>query len=239
MVFSSEIAYSLLKKISREIDEYFKVTYTVEVARSTDIYDFIKKRKLMLGEFSTGRDFNRFLRKVHDSHYDLFKKIIPNSNVDCSNPKFYTWRFYRKEIKKSNEVKAESVITPSKYYKETRNILTNNNDLARSQQEKYIYDRLLNEQFFKVFYEEKSKGDSKLLDFKVWNRLNNKIYRWEHFGMLENSFYAAKAAEKIQWYKDKGFDFIENGGRLIVTSYRNEHEFHNDIERIISLIKEL
>ncbi|WP_296619597.1 hypothetical protein [Marivirga sp.] len=86
--------FNLLKKISHEIDEYFKAPNSNAETRSTDIYDYLKKKESLKEHFPTGKEFNQFLRKMQKA--DMIKAVIPNSNVDTSNPNFYQWRFYRK-----------------------------------------------------------------------------------------------------------------------------------------------
>lgn len=91
---ASQNDFMLLKRIADEIDEYFKVTFSQGETRSTDIYDFIKKKDGFKDIFPTGKEFNQFLRKMQQA--GLVKAVIPNSIVDTSNPNFYQWRFYRK-----------------------------------------------------------------------------------------------------------------------------------------------
>jgi len=91
--------YNVLKKISKEIDEFFKHSSLIPDVRSTDIYDFIKRRKPLKDTFLNGKEFNRFLRRMHKA--GIFSQVIPNSEVDISNPNFYQWHFYRKDRKKT------------------------------------------------------------------------------------------------------------------------------------------
>lgn len=86
--------FNLLKKISHEIDEYFKAPNSNAETRSTDIYDYLKKKEFIKEHFRTGKEFNQFLRKMQKS--GIFKAVIPNSIVDTSDPHFYQWRFYKK-----------------------------------------------------------------------------------------------------------------------------------------------
>ena len=86
--------YNLLKRISIEIDEYFKAPQSLAETRSTDIYDFLRKKPDLKEHFPTGKEFNQFLRKMQKA--GMIKAVIPNSIVDTSNPNFYQWRFYRK-----------------------------------------------------------------------------------------------------------------------------------------------
>ncbi len=226
--------YNLLKSISDEIDSFFKNTYDIKEARSTDIYDFIKNRAPFKKIFPNGKIFNQFLRKMQRS--GLLKEIIPNSYVDTSIYNAFKWRFYRKEIKKTtNEIKADYRISDSKLFKGNKIVQTNNGELVRSQQEKYIYNRLLNEQDLLIYYERPLQ--EKYPDFTVANRKSKIVYHWEHFGMTNQDEYLDKIDKRINWYLEKGYKYIEDGGRLIVTFYKSETEFKQEIEKKIELIK--
>lgn len=235
------IVFNLLRKISREMEAYFDNTSSDETTHPYHIYEFIKGRELLSGKFLSESHFYHFLKDAYNLDSKAFKQIIP-CDVDTSNPKHYLWKFYRKEKKISNEVNAKSVITPSNHFRESRNIPTNNDDLARSHHEEYIYNRLLNEETFEIYYEEKKKGTSgnnKLPDFKIKIINTETTYIWEHFGMSDNLSYSEKAEKKLRWYKNEGFEFIQDGGLLIITTYRNEHEFRKLVEEMILLIKGL
>lgn len=235
MEFSKAVV--LLKMISGEIDEFFRTTNSIDNARSTDIYDFARRKEPFRKEFPTGTHFSRFLRKMHQE--GVLRQVIQNHNVDISNHNYYQWWFYRKEQRAPTEVNSESVMTAPKYYKSDRNIATNDGGAVRSHQEQYIYNRLLEEVGLKFYYERSFgiKGYNKIPDFTILSPQNQIVYHWEHFGMMDNSNYEIYADKKIQWYLDNGYHFIENGGRLIVSYYRNETAFHSDVERIIKLIK--
>ena len=230
-------AVGLLKMISREIDEFFRTTNIVGDTRSTDIYDFARRKEAFRKEFPTGTDFSRFLRKMHQER--ILSQIIRNHNVDIANPNYYKWWFYRKEAKTPTELNSESVKLTPKYYKSDRNIATNDGGSVRSYQEQYIYNRLLEEGGLKIYYERpfELKGYNKIPDFTILVPDSGIVYHWEHFGMMNNTSYGIYVEEKIQWYFDSGYRFLEKGGRFIVTYYRNETAFHNDVERIIKLIK--
>ena len=230
-------AIFLLKMISVEIDKFFETSNNVGNTRLIDIYDFVQRNKVLKREFPTGTDFSRFFRKMHLD--GILRQVIHNYNVDISNPNYYKWWFYRKERKTPTELNSEAVTPAAKYYKFDRNIATNDGGAVRSNQEQYIYNRLLEEDGLKFYYEKpfKIKGYNKIPDFTILVLQSKVIYHWEHFGMMDNPSYGIYAEKKIQWYIDKGYDFIENGGRFIVTYYRNETTFHIDIERIIKLIK--
>lgn len=240
MGYSNDIShrdFQLLRRLSREIDEFFKVSHLFENVRASDIYDFIKNRPLLKDEFPTGTDFSRFLRRMHST--GMLIKVISNHEVDTTNYHHFRWWFFRKELKTPQGVNSESVKSNFNYFRSQRTVITNNGDITRSKQEQYIYDRLLSEENLRIYYESsiKIKKEKKYPDFTVCNKLTKRVYRWEHLGMAQNSEYALKTCDTVQWYIDKGYQFIENGGTVIVTYYRNEHEFRNEVERIIDLIK--
>ena len=233
-----DIVFNLLRKISREMEAYFNNTSSDETTHPYHIYEFIKGRELLSGKFLSEGHFYHILKDAYNLDSKAFRQIIP-CDVDTSDPKRYSWKFYRKEKKISNEVNAKSVITRSNHHREGRNIPTNNRDLVRSKHEEYLYNRLLNEAHFEVYYELKFEDGFKLPDFTIKNTKTEKTYLWEHFGMLKKLSYAAKVDEKIQWYKDKEFEFIQDGGSLIITIYRNKNEFIKEVERMICLINKL
>jgi len=226
----------ILNKLSIEVDNYFNAPHSNKIARSTDIFIFIHTRPLLRGVFLTSWDFGRFLKRMYDAGY--LKAFITNCEVDPYDKKSYQWYFYSKTTRLSNEVNAESKISPPGYRKEGRNILTNNGDKVRSQQEAHIYNRLLQEKQLTIAYESEVRvnGEWKLTDFTIRDKLTSTTYVWEHFGMIENPYYADKTKDKIQWYLGKGYKFIQDGGTLIVTYYMNDHDFQHEVERMINLI---
>jgi hypothetical protein len=230
-------AISLLRIISGEIDEFFNTTTQITVARSTDVYDFARRKEVIRKEFPTGRYFSIFLRKMQQD--GILRQIIHNCNVDVANPDFYQWRFYRKEAKTPTAQLSESVTPSAKYFRSGRNIATNDGGAVRSHQEQYIYNRLLEEDGLKFYYERPFgiKGYNKVPDFTILVIQSGTVYQWEHFGMIEDPSYELYAEKKIQWYFDMGYRFLENGGRFIVTYYRNDQAFQDDVERILKLIK--
>ncbi|WP_158797528.1 hypothetical protein [Pedobacter sp. L105] len=230
-------AVGLLRMISIEIDEFFNTNNFVVTARSTDIYDAIRKNEALRSEFPTGKEFNSFLRKMHQE--GVLNQIIRNHIVDISNPIYYKWSFYRKESKMPTELNSESVKIAPKYYKSDRKIATNDGGSVRSYQEQYIYNRLLEEDGLKFYYERpfEIKGYNKIPDFTILALHSKIVYHWEHFGMMDNPSYGIYVEKKIQWYIDRGYDFIENNGRFIVTYYKNDTAFYSDVKRIVKLIK--
>ena len=165
--------------------------------------------------------------------------MISNHDVDTSNHEYYQWRFYRKEHRNPTELNSKSIAHAPRYYPADWNIATNDGSSVRSHQEQYIYNSMLEEDGLTIHYERPFgiKGYDKIPDFTIVVLQSGTVYQWEHFGMMDDPSYALYADEKLQWYIDKGYRFIENGGRLIVTHYRDEASFHNDFQWILGLLK--
>ncbi len=225
-----------LCRLKREIYEFHKVSYSYKEVCASDIYDFIKNRAALRGEFPSGKKFSQFLRRMH--HLGVLKQFI-SYNVDVTIYHYYKWRFYCKTQNSPDEVLATSEKGKFKYFKNQLSNVTNDNGNVRSKEELYIFNRLLNEKDLHVKYEEKTKGKKgwKLTDFVIKNKVTRKKYYWEHAGMAANHEYALKTSDTAAWYIENGNKFIEEGGAFIMTYYKNEHSFHNDVERIINLIK--
>jgi hypothetical protein len=227
----------ILKILASEIDEYFKVTHLNRETRSTDIFDFIKRRPALKDKFSSGISFSQFLRYTHKK--GLFKKFITNCTVDDSNPQLIQWKFYRKSIRILKEVKAETNVSKFNYRKADKIIPTNTDQLVRSLQEQYIFNRLLTEKYFKVDYEKQFKylDEISVPDFTIVNRKTMLVYFWEHFGMIGDEEYDRKLPDRIDWYDYAGIKQFELGGHFISTVYTSDTEFQNAVERIIEKIK--
>lgn len=230
--------YQLLCRLGREVDEFFKVSYIHEQVCANDIYDFIKNRPALRGEFPTGKDFSRFLRKMH--HKDVLKTFVCYY-ADTSIYHHYKWKFCSKAQKLSDEVLATSRKGKSTYFKNQLSKVANDNGNVRSGDELYIQNRLLNEEDFDVAYEGKTYGKNggwKLTDFIIRNKRTDKVYHWEHAGMAADHEYALKTHDTIPWYIDNGFVFIQDGGTLILTYNSGERAFARLVETMIASIKE-
>ncbi|MCL4641315.1 MAG: hypothetical protein M5Z89_20120 [Olivibacter sp.] len=227
-----------LKKIKERLDLLMSERGTPVEIRSNALYDSVVRDGELRTLFPNQKTFNQFLRQQHDR--GILKQIIPNYRVDTSDYRFYQWYFH-KESSKSSE-KGKEVITirsKLKYHKHRLSNLSSNELKLRSEQEREIYERLLTCDYLTIEYEfpVSKYGETKYVDFKISNRINQKIFFWEHFGMTHSSQYLDSMTEKIKWYKENGFRPVEEGGNLIYTIYTNLHDFHKDIDRYINLIK--
>lgn len=237
MIHIDQRDIDMLRLLSKDVDAYFSASSGNGEVRSTDIYDFIKNREPYKSLFEDGAAFNRFLRKMYKS--GAFKSIITNCSVDTSNPNFYQWRFYRKtHSKRSTQVNSDSRSSQNNRFKGNKTIPVNDGNNVRSHQEKYIYDRLLTENDLLIYYERALEGESgtRFPDFTVANKITGVVYHWEHFGM-DDIEYLNGVPARLRWYKDKGYDFVENGGRLIMTQYKNQQDFEQQVEQMIAYIK--
>ena len=205
--------------------------------RSNELYEFAKRDPVIDSYFKNGTQFNQFLRENHNNGY--MKQIIPNYNVDTLNPNFYRW-FFTRENKKENTSRSLVEIKQSslKYYKYGLTINTIENIDVRSSHEKQILENLACCDYLTIEYDAiiRSNDDKKFVDFKIKNRLTQKIFYWEHFGVTNSDRYLNEMAEKINWYKNNGFKTVELGGNLIYTYYTDNNQFLKDMEKYISLI---
>lgn len=70
-------------------------------------------------------------------------------------------------------------------------------------------------------------------DFTVLNRRTREVFYHEHFGMMENADYAAKALQKINAYEKNGL----LQGRKLITTFESEH-VHIDMRVVQKIIEE-
>lgn len=100
------------------------------------------------------------------------------------------------------------------------NLVTINNIKVRSKSELVIGDKLVTRK--KAFrYEMKLVLEGEVLypDFVIYDPVKDKIYIWEHFGMMSDPVYANDAIRKIELYERNGFTRDNN---LIVTFESSE-----------------
>lgn len=235
--------FVLLRELKLKIDEYFVRCNTRTVARSTDIYDYVQNKEPFKSEFQTARDFGRFLRKTHDE--GVLTQLIPNSTVDTSIHESYKWRFYplEKPLKTNTNIEEKNLATShpttNSLFKENKHFIASNGTKVRSKHELLILNKLLAEESFDVYYERPLKVDSyaKYPDFTIVNKNTKTVFHWEHFGMINDSDYNEKMTNKIQWYRDKGYHFLDEGGNLIVTYFENDTKLIESVLLNIEAIK--
>lgn len=235
--------YVLLKKISSYVEEYFAMPESCRIARSTDIYDFLRHKADFSRYITSGVHFSQFIREMYNR--GVLTQFIKNVTVDTSNKNFYQWYFYPPERSMKRETTEEDANVASShpdtsdFFKVNKIHIAANGTIVRSIQELNILNRLLAVDFFDVYYERPltAGGDERFPDFPIYNKKNDTVFHWEHFGMLNNVAYDEKMTEKIEWYKRIGYRSIEEGGRLIISSFNDEAQFIGHIESIIEKIK--
>jgi hypothetical protein len=103
--------------------------------------------------------------------------------------------------------------------------------LLRSKSELLIYQQLLNNKLVPLY--EKPlviKEVEKLPDFTIMDEYSDKIYYWEHCGMMHDKEYRERWEEKKQWYKDNNILPLEEGGGengILIATYDTVVEVDN------------
>ncbi len=228
--------YTLLMEIERVLSEFLKSSGTPVEIRSTELYEVISKNSLLKSEFPANKGFNQFLREQHDN--GIMPSFI-SYRVDTTNKRFYQWHFRRKpSVAKPNPINNETIEGTFNYYRNSKTNIAADGIKLNSNQEVFIYERLkkCSHLLIKIEYPVSVCGETKFVDFIIQNLLNRREFLWEHFGMTNSEHYKSKMTEKIEWYKNNGFELIENGGNLIYTYYSNDHEFQKDVDRHIDHI---
>jgi hypothetical protein len=227
----------LLRHIKTILDELMKDRYTHVEIRLIELYEYLKHDELLLQEFPNTYAISRFLRAQHLG--GIMKQIIPNYRVDTSDFRRFQW-FFSREIapKVANTIQSESFISKNMYHKYGKQVLASNGEMLRSEQEKTIYECLLQYKELTIQYDFPItvKGETKIADFFIKNNNMGTTFIWEHFGMTNSENYMNEMTDKIDWYNLNGY---KNGGRegnLIYTIYENDSSFYKDIEKFINLI---
>lgn len=95
--------------------------------------------------------------------------------------------------------------------------------LLRSKSELLIYQQLINNKIEPLYEKELIiKEVKKLPDFTILSEYSNKIYYWEHCGMMHDSEYVSRWEDKYQWYRENEILPIEEGGGkngILITTY--------------------
>ncbi len=105
-----------------------------------------------------------------------------------------------------------SKITGENSYEITGNIHTENGEPVRSKSEKIIADKLKHAGIPYVYEPTLALNNHITVypDFAVVNVRLRKEYYLEHFGMMDNPEYSARAVEKIEEYEKNGFWYGKN-----------------------------
>jgi len=233
--------YTLLREIGYYAEELLNSIQKAEVARLSDLYDYLCHKPEMIKAIGSSKEFSQFMRRMHDEHNDVFKAFIPTCIVDTSTYHHYQWYFYPPikpfEVNTDGQVLSEDVPEDTfKYFKRSKIYQAYNGVMVRSKAELYILTRLLDIHHFTVHYERPLAidGQRKYPDFTILNEETDTVFYWEHFGMSEDPEYFDQMNEKLEWYTTLGFESIDDGGTLIVTAYcEDPHQLTSQIEDII------
>ncbi|HIS33869.1 MAG TPA: hypothetical protein IAA79_03000 [Candidatus Avirikenella pullistercoris] len=238
--------FALLKRIGNYLTEYFQDSFKPQVARTTDLYEFLRHKEDMRAQFPTPKDFGRFLKKMHLNYESVMKQFI-NYKVIDTNPDFLQWFFYPsartmiRETTDKNQNLAKTLIDKNQLKLNKKIYPAANGEFVRSLEELHIYNALLSEKDFSVYYERPliAGGEERFPDFTILNRKTDTVFYWEHFGLSEKKKYMENMAEKIAWYQSIGISKIEDGGRFIATIFVNEHHFVELVDTMIAKMKEI
>ncbi|MDF4221089.1 hypothetical protein PXC01_05780 [Maribacter sp. M208] len=227
----------ILMRIQTLLNTYLSAPNTAVEINSIELYDVIKKNPELRKRFSSNTAFNRFLRNSHK--YGDMKSLI-NYRVDDSNNLNFRWFFRFKNLRE----KAKSTNTTVNkgtynYYKYSQTAIASDGVRFSSSHEVSIYEYLLKESHLRIDLEYPLiiNGEQKFVDFTITNKLNRKVFYWEHLGMINSEEYKEKMVNKIEWYLSNGIKSVEDGGNLIYTYYHRDSDFIKDIKKCIQIIK--
>ncbi|MET4142038.1 hypothetical protein ABIB30_004431 [Pedobacter sp. UYP1] len=234
---SLPLEFKILRRIKMKLDKLMSDRGTPVEIRSNFLYDYIIKDEDLKKVFTSQMMFNQFLRAQHNG--GNLKQIIPNYKVDTSNHIHYQWHFYKDTNINIGQGKGIEAVGSQLTYKDNELIVpASDGTLLRTHQERGIYEKLLKCNYLTIEYEfpVSKYGHKKYADFRILNRMTQKIYFWEHFGMTNSDDYMEEVAKKLLWYKNNGFKTVENGGNLIYTIYSDENKLQRDTDNYINII---
>lgn len=225
-----------LRRIKELLDKLMSDRATPVEIRSNALYECITKDSHLRKIFPVQKTFNQFLRQEHNN--SILKQLIPNYRVDTSDRLHYQWFFFRETNKAGRGKGIETSDSKLAYKANELKVVSSNGQKFRSSQEKDIYERLLTCDYLSIDLEFpiSKHGEKRYADFKILNRITQKTYYWEHFGMTNSSKYMDAMTNKLEWYRSNGFKTVENGGNAIFTIYSESKAFQRDIDRYITLI---
>jgi len=226
-----------LKRIKDMLDKLMSDRATPVEIRSNALYECIIRDGQLRKRFPIQRMFNQFLRQQHSK--SVLKQFLPNYRVDTSDHLHYQWFFYRDtNINSGTGNGIETSDSKLTYKANELKVVSSDGKKFRSNHEKEIYERLLKCDYLTIDYEFpiSKHGEKKFVDFKILNRVTQKTYYWEHFGMTHSDKYMDEMTEKLAWYRNNGYKTVENGGNLIFTVYSNSNAFQSDIDKYIAVI---
>lgn len=235
--------YVILKKICGIIQECLRTQYSNSTLRLYDIYEQICKVDELLIRFPSPYGFSRFMRKMHNE--GILKQFITNYNADTQTYHHYNWYFYPKDIVLDKTPARSGLLedsNTSRFIPLGFKHKANNGILVRSKDELYIMNQLLNEPDLTIYYEREflvSKMKKCYPDFTIENKRNQRIFVWEHFGLINDCQYCEDMVRKISFYNKLGFLGIsaKNKYTFIATINKNSLQFSTLVEEYIKEIK--
>ncbi len=137
-----------------------------------------------------------------------------------------------------------------KYLEKNLIHLASDGKLLRSKSELLIYQQFISHGI-EALYEKDLviKEVQKLPDFTIMDEYSDKVYYWEHCGMMHDKEYRERWAEKYQWYRDNDILPIEEGGGkngILIATYDTPVEIEGktmgafsikEVEQYINQIK--
>ena len=221
-------------KLSVKVFDQIKET----TLNQKSFYEFVQKDQILKNEFSSSRDFSRYLRRMHQEYGNEFRKRV-NCIIDDSDYRNYKYSFLRPS-KHDLGVCATYDYCESSNRDSQRIYFAKNGERLRSSQEMIIYNSLLTQEAFHICYESPIKFLDEVNrhpDFRIENKRTNKIYFWEHFGVTNNESYKDDMEKRIRWYQSQG-DVIatKEKGNVIMTYYDDDAGLMFQIRKNIQLM---
>ncbi len=225
-----------LRKLGVVLDKLMSDSGTTVEVRANEFYHHVIKHPELKSEFPTSTEFSRFLRVQHDQ--GIMKQFI-DYRVDTFNKQKYQWFFRRTTSSLASKSSAETLKSNYNYYKQSKTVKCSNGEFVNSNQEKLIYETLLDCNEFTVRHDHPltHEQETKYVDFFIMNKLLNTVFYWEHFGMTNDETYKDLIPDKLDWYRMNGYKTIEEGGSLITTYYSTDNELIKNIHSLINMMK--
>ena len=122
--------------------------------------------------------------------------------------------------------------TKNPFHREELSIKTPTGEKVRSKSEYIIYKALLDAGVpFRYESAFTLQGKTIFPDFIIMHPKTGRIYIWEHFGLMDNSGYAARAFAKMAAYNVDGWQLMDN---LIVTTESSNHPLDTEwVKKVI------
>ncbi len=189
---------------------------------------YIKDKEVRLAQKLAQKDYDTKILRAAGKEIKAIQRYFSSSPVKYPEEIYGALHRERQKlvfpIKETDEeyIKAwESIeYEGKKFYEDTPELYTAKRERVRSKSEVIIAD-LLNKEGIPYRYEFPVELDNSGViypDFTVLNVRKRKEFLWEHFGMIDDSFYAENAVRKIITYGQN--DFIQ--GKNLLLSYETK-----------------